>query len=168
LLLFWNRLAADLLVPLLLLTGVTLISPLSGIPGLPSTMAMLIILVTAQMLLRRKHFWLPQWMLQRSIKQHRLARTIAWLRPSACFIDQSLRPRLPYLVKHSGTFVIAILCTLVASALPATELAPFSSSIAGVALTPFGLALVAQDGLLIIAALAATAGVAALLIVGMS
>jgi len=154
--------------PILLLTGLTLISPLSGIPGLPSTMALLIILVTAQMLLRRKHFWLPGWMLRRSIKHYRLTRTIKWLRPSARFIDQWLRPRLLFLVKNSGTFLIAILCTIIASVLPATELVPFSSSIAGVALALFGLALVAHDGLLVIAGLAVTAGVAALLIIGVS
>jgi len=111
---------------------------------------------------------LPEWLLKRSLKKQRLCKAIEWMRPAARFIDRGLRPRLSFLVNHSGTFVIASLCTIIALGLPAMELVPFSSSIAGFALAIFGLALVAQDGLLVLVALTVTAGVAGLLYVGLS
>ncbi|SHG07283.1 Uncharacterized conserved protein [Microbulbifer donghaiensis] len=143
--------------PLLLLVGLILFSPLSGIPGVPTAMALLVLLVTVQLLLGRKHFWLPQWMLRRSISKQKLHRALQWLDKPARFVDRWLRPRLAFLVRRSGTVVIATLCTVIALALPLMELVPFSATIAGMALTAFGLALVAHDGLLAVIAFAVTA-----------
>ncbi|MEE4382194.1 MAG: exopolysaccharide biosynthesis protein, partial [Pseudomonadales bacterium] len=47
--------------PVLLLVGLLLVSPLSGIPSFPTLMALLVCLVSVQMLLGRRHFWLPRW-----------------------------------------------------------------------------------------------------------
>ncbi|SDZ77616.1 exopolysaccharide biosynthesis protein [Microbulbifer marinus] len=142
--------------PLLLLVGLILFSPLSGIPGVPTAMALLVLLVTIQLLLGRKHFWLPQWILRRSISEQKLQRALQWLDKPALFVDRWLRPRLVFLVRRSGTFVIATICTVIALALPLMEVVPFSATIAGLALTAFGLALVAHDGLLAVVALAVT------------
>ena len=46
--------------PLLLMAGVILASPLSGIPGMPTTMGVLVLLIAVQLLFDRKHFWLPR------------------------------------------------------------------------------------------------------------
>ncbi len=143
--------------PVLLLVGIILFSPLSGIPGLPTTMAILVLLVTIQLLLGRHHFWLPQWMLQRSISKQKLLTALHWLEKPAAFIDNWLKPRLRFLVRRTGTFVIALICTLIALALPVMEVVPFSATIAGIALAAFGLALVAHDGVLALAAFCLTA-----------
>jgi hypothetical protein len=45
--------------PLLMLIGITLFSPLSGIPGMSFFMAVFVLLVAVQMLIGRKKFWLP-------------------------------------------------------------------------------------------------------------
>ncbi|WP_237058294.1 exopolysaccharide biosynthesis protein [Microbulbifer sediminum] len=143
--------------PVLLLVGIILFSPLSGIPGLPTTMAILVLLVTLQLLLGRHHFWFPQWMLQRSIANDKLLTALKWLEKPAAFIDNWLKPRLQFLVRRSGTFVIALICTLIALALPVMEVVPFSATIAGIALTAFGLALMAHDGILALVAFCLTA-----------
>src|SRR5690554_7602963 len=64
--------------PILLLIGVILVSPLSGIPGLPSTMGVAVLLLSLQMLLRRKYIWLPGWILRRSISEEKLATAAGW------------------------------------------------------------------------------------------
>lgn len=150
--------------PLLLLAGIILFSPLSGIPGVPTIMALLVLLTAIQLLFGRKHFWMPQWLLHRSISRDRLLRILRWLQVPAQFIDRWLRPRLVPLVQQTGTYVIAIICVIIALALPVMEVVPFSATAAGLTLTAFGLALVAQDGLLAVLAFVFTAATFSLVI----
>ena len=53
-------------------------------------------------------------------------------------------------------FVIGIACVIIALILPLLEFIPFSANLAGIALTMFGLALIARDGYLALFALAST------------
>jgi hypothetical protein len=134
--------------PLLLLAGVIAFSPLSGIPGLPTSVAILVALLSGQLLLHRKHFWMPGWLLRRSISRDKLEKALQWVRPPARFVDRGLRRRrLQVLVSPTGVYVIAAACLLIALGMPLTELVPFSATGAGAALTAFGLALLARDGL---------------------
>lgn len=143
--------------PLLLIAGAVLSTPLSGIPGMPTTMAMFVLLIAVQMLFGRKHFWIPRWLLKRSIARSRLCKVVGWLNPPARFIDRWLRPRLTIFVRSFGAYVIAIICVLIAAGLPPMELIPFSAKGVGLALTAFGLSLVADDGFLALIAFAFTA-----------
>lgn len=148
--------------PLLLVAGLILFSPLSGIPGVPTLMGFTILLTSLQMLMLRRHLWLPRWLLRKSIPATKFLRVLHWLRRPATAIDRWLQPRLPLLVHRSGGYVIALVSTAIGAALPAMEILPFSATIAGLALTLFGLALVAQDGLTALIALGVTGLIAAL------
>lgn len=142
--------------PLLLLVGMLIASPLSGIPGFPTINAVIVLLVSSQLLMGRKHFWLPDWLLRRTVPQGKMATAVRWLRPSARFIDRFIRPRLILFVKGPApTRITALLCLIIASVMPLLEFIPFSSSLAGVVLAAFGLALVSRDGLLALIAFAA-------------
>lgn len=134
--------------PLLLLIGVVLVTPLSGIPGLPSTMGVAVFLLSLQMLLRRKHIWLPEWILRRSISRQKLDKSAEWMRKPARFIDRFLRHRLGFLVDGPGSWPLAVVCLMLAVSLPVLELVPFAASSAGAALTCIGLAMIAHDGVL--------------------
>ena len=125
--------------PLLLLVGVIMTSPLSGMPGVPTTMGVLVLLI---------HFWLPAFVLRRSLEERKVHRAINWLRPSARFVDRWLRPRLPAFIRGGSTYLISLVCAAIAAVMPMMELVPFSAHVAGLALTAFGLALIARDGLL--------------------
>lgn len=148
--------------PILLLIGVILVSPLSGIPGLPSTMGVAVLLLSLQMLLRRKYIWLPDWILRRSISQSKMAKATSWMRRPARFIDRLLRERLSFLVDGPASWPLALVCLLVAVTLPLLEPVPFAASSAGVALTCIGLARIAHDGVLALIAYVTVLGVAAL------
>lgn len=135
--------------PLLLVAGLVTLAPIIGdIPGVPTTMAVLVLLTGAQVLLRQEHLWLPRWLLDRSVEKDRLEKALKWLQRPACFIDRFLRPRLTMLAHGAGAYVIAVTCTLIAAAMPASEVVPFSANAVGAVLTLFGLALIACDGLL--------------------
>jgi len=144
--------------PLLLVAGIITLMPIVGdIPGMPTMMGLLVVLTTGQLLFRRERFWLPQWMLNRSIARDKLCKALGWMRRPTRFLDRITRPRLTAFIRGAGTVVIAVVCIIVAAAMPAMEVVPFSANGAGAALTAFGLALIARDGLLALIAFAFTA-----------
>src|SRR5688500_8708953 len=119
--------------------------------------ALAVLLVCVQLLAGRRHFWLPAWLLRQSIARPRFRRALAWLRKPARFGDRLVRPRLTALAGDAAVKAIAVGCIVVALAMPVMEVVPFSANLAGIALTAFGLAVIAHDGLLALVALAATA-----------
>src|SRR5687767_9091481 len=142
---------------LLLLGGLVTLSPLDIIPGIPTLIALAVLIVCAQLLAGRRHFWLPSWVLKRSISSQRFRRALAWLHTPARFGDRLVRPRLAAVATDAAVKVIAVGCIVVALAMPVMEVVPFSANLAGIALTAFGLAVIAHDGLLAFVAYAATA-----------
>lgn len=145
--------------PILMFIGIILFSPLSGVPGLTAFMALFVLLVTGQMLIGRQYFWLPNFILARSLEQSKLHSVLNKLDKPAAHIDRVLKPRLTFLVKRAGSYAVAALCVVVALFMPFMEVVPFSSSVAGLALLTLGLALVARDGLLALFALLPLSGV---------
>jgi hypothetical protein len=148
---------------LLLLGGLVTLSPLDIVPGVPTFIAVGVIAMCVQLLAGRRRFWLPAWLLRRSIAQPRFCRAVTWLRKPARLADRFVHPRLTALTGDAGIRVIALGCIAVALAMPVMEVVPFSANLAGIALTAFGLAVIARDGLLALIAFAATvAGVVAI------
>ncbi|NMT62666.1 exopolysaccharide biosynthesis protein [Marinobacter orientalis] len=134
--------------PIVLMVGLILVTPLSGVPGMPTLMGMLTLLTLGQVLIGRKHFWLPDFLVQRQIPRDKLVQGLEMLRLPARHIDRLIRPRLVFLVKGFGLYVMTLACMIIGVVMPATELVPFSSSIAGLALMMFGLAMISRDGFL--------------------
>lgn len=143
--------------PLLVLAGLIALSPLSGIPGVSTMVGALVVLIAIQLLIGRRHFWLPQWLKRRRVARSTYETALRYARRPARFVDRLLRPRLVALTNGPGLLVIAALCMLIAASMPLFELVPFSATIAGGIFTAFGLSLIAHDGLF---------GVVALLILG--
>ena len=140
--------------PLMLLAGLVTLAPLVGdIPGVPTTVGMVVMMVAGQMVIGRTQFWLPQFLLNRSVSSAKLRKAMSWLERPARFVDRLIRPRLVALTDGVATRVIAGLCLLVGAAMPLMDFVPFTANIAGVALTAFGLSIIARDGLLAIGAL---------------
>lgn len=154
--------------PLLLLAGLVTLAPVLGdIPGVPTLMGLLVLITAGQLLLRRDHFWLPRWLLKRSISRKALCKGLKWMRKPARFLDRLLSPRLTWMVKGPGLGLIALICFMIGLMLPPMEFVPFSANGAGVALTIFGLSLVAKDGLAALIGIGVTAGTATLVTMGL-
>lgn len=143
--------------PFLLLAGLITLAPIIGdIPGVPTLIGITVFLIAIQLLVGRKRFWLPGWLRKRSVAGDKFRRGLEMVRRPAGFIDRFLRARLTFLTGGPMTRIIAVLCLLIAAVMPPMELVPFSANVAGAALTVFGLALIARDGLLILFAFAFT------------
>ena len=145
--------------PLILFAGLATLSPIGDIPGIPSIIAVFVLLISGQMLAGRKYFWLPQWMLKRSISQKRFKKSLGWLERPAAWVDRLIRPRLAALTGVSGRRAIAAACLIIGLALPPMDFVPFSATGGGAALTAFGLSVIAHDGVLALLAFAVTAAV---------
>lgn len=147
--------------PLLLVTGII---PIAPIPGIPTIIGAIVILISVQMLFQKNYFWLPDWILNRSLKPDKLTKMVDWLRRPARFIDGFMKPRLTRFSTGFATYVIAGTCILIAAVMPLMEMVPFSAVGAGAALAVFGLSLITRDGLLSLIAFAVTALTATLVI----
>lgn len=154
--------------PLLLVTGLITLAPIIGdIPGMPTLMALLVLLVSGQLLAGRETFWLPNWMLKRSISRNKFDKGIYYLKKPARWIDGLLRVRLPWLTGYIGIRVTAFVCLLIALAMPPMEFIPFSANGAGLALSLLGLGLVARDGAALVLGFALFGLTCTLILVGL-
>jgi hypothetical protein len=144
--------------PMLFLPGLIALSPLSGIPGLPSTVAVMVALIAGQLLCGRRHIWLPHWLLARSLPRGQFEHALQVLYPMARWVDRMVQPRLTLFTRGPALYANVLLCLLIALSMPPLELIPFANSINGAALAALGLALFAQDGVLALLAFAFSIG----------
>lgn len=151
--------------PLLLIAGVITLAPIIGdIPGVPTTMGVFVFLLAIQLMVRRDYFWLPEWILKRSVEPEKIRKTLKWFRKPARFFDRYLKPRLKIFSEGFAVYVIAAVSLIIAVAMPVMEFIPFSANIAGVALTALGLSLITRDGLLALLAFGFTVAVVVVLV----
>ncbi|MFO8033067.1 MAG: exopolysaccharide biosynthesis protein [Desulfohalobiaceae bacterium] len=143
--------------PLMVMAGVVILFPLVGdIPGVPTIMAIFVMLVAGQLLFRNEHLWLPHWLLARSVPMDKVEKGVAWMRRPFQVVDRLLRSRLTIFTGRIGIYAATLACLVIAAAVPLMEFIPFSANLAGAALVGFGLSLIANDGLLMLLALAIT------------
>ncbi len=145
--------------PFLLVPGLIEISPIGGIPGLPTVLATVIVLFAAQMAWGRQHLWLPGFLKRRSVKAETVRKATAKLRGIARWTDRWFHGRLPVLTGGVFIRIAAVASIALALTVPPLELLPFASTAPMAAIAAFGLALLVRDGVLMIVAIA-LAGVA--------
>ena len=143
--------------PLLLVPALIALSPVGAIPGLPAITSAIIIILTVQILAGHKHLWLPQWLKKRTINGAKLEKGLKAFLPVARFVDHLLRPRMIYLTRGPGFYVLVVLILIVAGITPILELIPLGGIPPNAALVAFALALTAKDGLWALTAFVLTA-----------
>ncbi|MCD2325268.1 exopolysaccharide biosynthesis protein [Sphingomonas sp. IC-56] len=142
--------------PFLLVPALVEISPLGGIPGFPTAIALVIVLIAVQIVLGRKHLWLPKFLSNRALSSEKVCKATGKLRGLARFMDRWFHGRLPALTKGPFVRVAAGACILLACTVPPLELLPFATTAPMAAIAAFGLALLVRDGLLMIVAMVLT------------
>ncbi|MFC4257856.1 exopolysaccharide biosynthesis protein [Marinobacter lacisalsi] len=151
--------------PVLMTIGILLLSPISGIPGVPTLSGLLILFIAVQILVLQEGFWLPAWIMERHLPSDKLLKGIRFLEPAATFIDARLHPRLVLVVRGPGSYLLGGICVAIACAMPLMEIIPFSATAAGFALAVFGLAMISLDGLLALLGMLFTGSVATMILV---
>ncbi|MCA0920432.1 exopolysaccharide biosynthesis protein [Pseudooceanicola nanhaiensis] len=133
--------------PILLVPSMILVSPLSGIPGLPTLGALFIFLLTAQKLVGRSRTWLPQFLLRRTVDGAKFGRAVTWLRKPAGWIDRRTHQRLSWMVRRPMSMVNMLVIMGICVIIPFLEVLPMVTSIFATAISFYAISMLARDGL---------------------
>lgn len=144
--------------PFLFVPAILEVSPVGGIPGVPTLLGLIVAIFALQMLMGRKRFWIPGFLGRRSVKSEKLRKAVDKMRPVLRFLDKVIRPRLTWITKKPFLQVTAALCVLCAAMAPPLELVPFASSLPFGAIALFGLGLTAHDGIVVLLGMALAMG----------
>lgn len=152
--------------PLLIAICLIELLPTGAIPGVPTLVGLVIVLIAGQLLFGRSTPWIPGWLRHRSMDRRKFEQGRDKVKPFTEKVDRVIHPRLKFMTDKVGVKAAALLCVLLALTFPPLELIPFASSIPSLIIALIGLGLSARDGALLLGAFIAAA-VGALVGVGL-
>lgn len=144
--------------PFLLVPALIEISPLGGIPGLPTFIALIIAIAAAQLMMGREHLWMPAFLEKHEIQAKRIGQAKQKLSRFARWLDRWFHGRLSILTDDPVPRLVGMIVFALCLTVPPLELVPFASSAPMLAIAAFGLALLVRDGLLMAFALIISLG----------
>jgi hypothetical protein len=121
---------------------------ISSIPGMYIVTASVVILLSAQLVVGRKHPWLPSWLLRASFSRKHLRERIQKWAPWTLWLDKILKPRLEFLIDPPFAQAIALLCIVFALAFFPLAPIPASEKVLAIPIAFFALALMTRDGVM--------------------
>lgn len=155
-------------VVILLVFSLLLVSPLSAIPGATTLFGLSIASILAQLLLGRRHVWLPGILLNRLLPVPQILQALQWLETPAAWLEQRLRVRLVWAIEPPLSMMLTVLVFAAALCAPLMEVIPMSGTSVGAAITLFAAGLLARDGVFVLlgACLAAILPVTLWIVIG--
>lgn len=133
--------------PFLIIPAVIEISPIGGIPGVPTAIAIIISLFAVQILVGRKHLWLPQILERRTLDGQKLKKGLDKLSPISRGCKKIFRPRMNWVTRPPYLQLLAAVVILLCVSVPPLEFIPFASTVPMLAVMMVGIALLMRDGL---------------------
>lgn len=139
--------------PLLFIFAMFELTPIGGVPGFPTMLAVILSLIAAQIVLGQNHLWLPDVLERRSVSDGALRKAVDALRPFGAWLDRWFGGRLEQLVRPVWQRIAAAVVIAHCATVPPLELIPFASSIPMLSIAMIGLAMTVRDGVLMLVAL---------------
>ncbi len=132
--------------PLLLIVSFILITPLGAIPLFPSTVALFIIILSLQIILKPDEVWYPKFLREREIERKKLENFYQNHKSKIKLFDNLFKNRLGFSLKNTERYiaVIAIICAALIFPL---ELIPLAVFIPAIALVILSMSLLSNDTL---------------------
>jgi hypothetical protein len=131
------------------------LSPIGGIPGVPTVLALIVGLFAVQIVWGRDCLWLPDFLERRTVSGERFEGAMRRMRPVARWMDRWFHGRFPTLTRPSVRRAAAALCVILCLTVPPLEVIPFASSAPMGAIALLGLAMLVNDGALMLVGLIA-------------
>ncbi|MXP10106.1 exopolysaccharide biosynthesis protein [Pseudoblastomonas halimionae] len=138
--------------PLIMVPALIELTPIGGIPGVPTFLATVIALVAVQMIFGQDHLWMPGFVEDRCVEADKLDKASDKLRPIGKRLDSWFHGRWRRFTENPWNKIAGVLILLLCATVPPLELLPFASSAPMLAIACFGLALMVRDGLLMLVA----------------
>ncbi|WP_262691963.1 exopolysaccharide biosynthesis protein [Kordiimonas aestuarii] len=136
--------------PLLIGPALITILPTGAIPGVPDVCALIVLLVSLQILLKRRHPWIPARLSRFSFSRDRFIDALEKAKPYTTKVDKVIYPRLRYFTKSEFEPVGAIICILLAISISILGFIPFLAALPASGILFMGLGLVGRDGLMLV------------------
>jgi len=140
--------------PMILVPALVGVSPVGGVPGVPSFFAVLIAVIAVQILIGRSHFWLPDVLAQRSVSGDKLSKASDKLERPAKKLDAVFGHRLKWATEPPAPQIAAAIILVLCGTIPLLEIVPFAAAAPFAAIAAFGVALMVRDGALMLFAIA--------------
>ncbi len=135
--------------PILILSGLILLTPLGAIPGVPVALSVIVISFAVQLLLGRDTPWMPKVLARVKMRRKDVIKTKAKTAPALAKIDGLLRQRFIWASKPVFAKLTAVLSIIFALTLLPLGAVPFAVIIPGFMLCLLGLGTAARDGLIL-------------------
>ena len=143
--------------PVLVLFGLlALFPPIGAVPGVPIVLGAALLVFAVQFALGRDRLWLPDVLERRSLDREKLEKSDDKARGWLERIDRVFKPRLKAFTGPAAERAAAVCAVLHALLMIPLEFVSLVA-IPGLALTAFGVGLMARDGLFTLIGFAATA-----------
>lgn len=137
----------------LLIFPLIAVSPASAIPGVTAIVAVIVFMLVGQMILGRKHVWLPAFIRRRRISSAALRKGTGWLRKPVAFVERGLKARLTFLIHRPWLYLPLGLVLLLTLFMPFMEFVPTSGSFASAIIALFAAGLLTRDGAVVLLSL---------------
>lgn len=144
--------------PLFFILGLIILLPIGAIPGVPIVLGAVLIILAVQFVLGLKHPWMPDRFRRLSISEDKARNAQRRVRPFLRFVDRFVDARVLWIVSRPMRIFAAAAIILLSIAMIPLEIIPFGVAVPGAAITAFGLAIVARDGLVMLIALGFVGG----------
>lgn len=141
-----DRFGVRSFAPVMMVLALIELTPFGGIPGVPTALAVCIILIASQLLLGRDHIWVPAWLERRSAPSDKLKMATTRLESVAHKVDSMAHSRLEALASGFGLRIAAALIIALCLTVPPFEVVPFASTAPMLAIDIICLAIMVRDG----------------------
>ena len=143
---FWDVMEKRGFGPMLALPSFIACTPIGAIPGIPSLAGGTILLIALQILLGRRHPWLPQKVMQLNCDADQLRYIVEKVKPYAVRVDRFLVPRCFFMRQPVFRSFIALCCAGCGLVMIPLELIPFMGLIPAFAVFIMAIGMSTDDG----------------------
>lgn len=143
---FWDVMEKRGFGPMLALSSFIACTPIGAIPGIPSLAGGTILLIALQILLGRRHPWLPQKVMQLNCDADQLRYIVEKVKPYAVRVDRFLVPRCFFMRQPVFRSLIALCCAGCGLVMIPLELIPFMGLIPAFAVFIMAIGMATDDG----------------------
>lgn len=143
---FWNAMEKRGFGPMLALPAFIAATPIGAIPGVPTIAGVTILLIAMQILLGRRHPWLPATIMKIEMDAERIEFLVNKMKPVAVRFDRFLMPRWFFMRQPVFRSLIALSCAACGLLMVPLELVPLMGLIPAFAVLIMAIGMATDDG----------------------